>query len=320
MFEINAEKLSKEINDTLLHRNFVLRSGQYLAAYLMQHHRNLDAIQLIGRCMVHDMSKINNTEEFMALASIVEEIGDLKDEGHVLSEQQVNAIRLHWNNNSHHPEFYDSPDDMTDLDLLEMACDIHARSKQFKTDLIKYVELQQEQRFHFGKTHYFKLMNYCKRLVELTKDDDYSNIKDHFIPAELSLQDSTLLDLTKFDVRGFKDCIKADRLYLEKGVTPDFASTLYGIHLNDEQHTLVGNITILATGEVRYKVFENYRGNGYAREALCALKDSMFVKELFLNICKDNEKAIQVAVDAGFTLENPNTAADTLKFRLKKSE
>ena len=156
--------------------------------------------------------------------------------------------------------------------------------------------------------------------IELTKDDDYSNIKDHFIPTELSLQDSTLLDLTKFDVRGFKDCIKANRLYLEKGVTPDFASTLYGIHLNDEQHTLVGNITILATGEVRYKVFENYRGNGYAREALCALKDSMFVKELFLNICKDNEKAIQVAVDAGFTLENPNTAADTLKFRLKKSE
>ena len=47
MFEINAEKLSKEINDTLLHRNFVLRSGQYLAAHLMQHHRNLDAIQLI---------------------------------------------------------------------------------------------------------------------------------------------------------------------------------------------------------------------------------------------------------------------------------
>ena len=46
----------------------------------------------------------------------------------------------------------------------------------------------------------------------------------------------------------------------------------------------------------------------------------MFVKELFLNICKDNEKAIQVAVDAGFTLENPNTKADTLKFRLKKSE
>ena len=320
MFEINAEKLSKEINDTLLHRNFVLRSGQYLAAYLMQHHRNLDAIQLIGRCMVHDMSKINNTEEFMALASIVEEIGDMSDEGHVLSEQQKNAIKLHWKNNSHHPEFYDSPDDMTDLDLLEMACDIHARSKQFNTDLIKYLELQQEQRFHFGKTHYFKLLNYCKTLVNLTKDDDYSNIKDHFIPAELSLQDSTLLDLTKFNDSGFAESINSDRLYLEKGVTPDFASTLYEIHLNDEKHTLVGNITILATGELRYKIFENYRGNGYAKEALIKLKDAISLKELFINVCKGNEKAIQVAVDSGFNLENPNTKADTLRFRLKKSD
>ena len=71
MFEINAEKLSKEINDTLLHRNFVLRSGQYLASYLMQHGRNLDAIQLIGRCMVHDMSKIINTEEFKKIDTLV---------------------------------------------------------------------------------------------------------------------------------------------------------------------------------------------------------------------------------------------------------
>ena len=87
MFEINAEKLSKEINDTLLHRNFVLRSGQYLAAHLMSHNKNLDGIQLIGRCMVHDMSKIINTEEFMALASIVDDLGELSDEGHILSEK-----------------------------------------------------------------------------------------------------------------------------------------------------------------------------------------------------------------------------------------
>ena len=320
MFEINAEKLSKEINDTLLHRNFVLRSGQYLASYLMQHGRNLDAIQLIGRCMVHDMSKIINTEEFMALASIVDDLSELSDEGHVLSEKQRKAIELHWKNNSHHPEYYDNPNDMTDLDLLEMACDIHARSKQFKTDLMKYVELQQEKRYHFGKSHYKKLTYYCKILVVLTKEDDYSSIRDYFVPAELSLKDSTLEKLSAFNVSCYTDFVKTERLSLEKEGTPDFASTCYGIHLQDENHTKIGQITILATGEISYKIFENYTGNGYAQEALRKVKEIVFLRELYININKENEKAMQVAEEAGFKVDNPNTTSDILRFKLIRSE
>ena len=320
MFEINAEKLSKEINDTLLHRNFVLRSGQYLASYLMQHNRNLDAIQLIGRCMVHDMSKIINTEEFMALASIVDDLSELSDEGHVLSEKQKKAIELHWKNNSHHPEYYDSPDDMTDLDLLEMACDIHARSKQFNTDLAKYLELQQEQRYHFGKSHYKKLSYFCKILVVLTKEDDYSSIRDYFVPAELSLQDSTLEKLSAFNVSCYSDFVKTDRLFLEKGNTPDFASTVYGIHLQDGNNTKIGQITILATGEINYKIFENYKGNGYAQEALEKLKEVVMLRELYININRENEKAIQVAEASGFKMDNPNSKSDILRFKLIRSD
>jgi hypothetical protein len=320
MFEIDAEKLSKEINDTLLHRNFVLRSGQYLAAHLMHCNRNLDAIQLIGRCMVHDMSKIVNTEEFMALASIVDDLDELSDEGHVLSEKQRKAIELHWKNNSHHPEYYDSPDDMTDLDLLEMACDIHARSKQFHTDLLKYVKLQQEQRYHFGKVHYMKLHFYCKILTELTKDDDYSSIRDYFIPAELSLKDSTLEKLSAFRVGCYGDFFKSERLQFEKGDTPDFASTVYGLHLQDDHNTKIGQITILATGEISYKIFENYKGNGYAQEALKKLKEIVMLRELYININRENEKAIEVATEAGFKADNPNTKSDILRFKLIRSD
>ena len=147
MKKIDTVKLSKEMNDTLVHRACVMRSGEYLSRYLIHRNRSVDAIRLIGRCSVHDMSKIQNTEEFMLLASIVDQMDDMQNIKHVLSPEQVNAIKLHWKRNSHHPEYYDNPNDMSEMDLLEMACDCHARSKQYGTSLIEYITVQQELRF-----------------------------------------------------------------------------------------------------------------------------------------------------------------------------
>ena len=176
MRQIDTDKLSREMNDALIHRACVMRSGQYLARYLIHRNRSVDAIRLIGRCSVHDISKIQNTEEFMSLASIVDDIDSMQNINHVLSEEQTNAIKLHWSRNSHHPEYYDNANDMSDLDLLEMACDCHSRSKQFKTDLLEYINVQQELRFHFDSEHLSRLKAYCKALVELTKDDDYADV------------------------------------------------------------------------------------------------------------------------------------------------
>jgi len=169
MKTIDTEKLSREMNDTLIHRACVMRSGEYLARYLIYKNRSVDAVRLLGRCSIHDISKIQNTEEFMSLASIVDEIDTMHNIEHVLSAKQEEAIRLHRKRNSHHPEYYDSPNDMSELDLLEMACDCHARSRQYQTDLIAYIEIQQGLRFHFDNEHFRKLKSYCTALVELTK-------------------------------------------------------------------------------------------------------------------------------------------------------
>jgi hypothetical protein len=95
MKKIDTEKLSKEMNDTLVHRACVMRSGEYLSKYLIHRNRSVDAIRLIGRCSVHDISKIQNTEEFMSLASIIDQIVEMQDVSHELSPQQKEAIRLH---------------------------------------------------------------------------------------------------------------------------------------------------------------------------------------------------------------------------------
>ena len=76
MKNIDRIKLSKEIYDTILHRKCVLRSGMYLATYLEQHGDKELAHQLIDRCLVHDISKLEDTREFAALASIIDQSED----------------------------------------------------------------------------------------------------------------------------------------------------------------------------------------------------------------------------------------------------
>ncbi len=315
MKTIDTLKLSKEMNDTLVHRACVMRSGQYLSRFLIHRNRSVDAIRLIGRCSVHDMSKIQNTEEFMALASIVDEIGDMQNIEHVLSPEQINAIKLHWKRNSHHPEYYDSPNDMSEMDLLEMACDCHARSKQYGTDLIEYITVQQDLRFHFDKEHFRKLKSYCVALVEMTKDDNYVQYLNTDLGLSFDLRDATMRSLERFDEAGYDDYISTDRLFLTKENNPDFASVVYSINLRSD-NTEVGYISVKCNGVMEYKIYEGFRGNGFGPEALSRIIECTNMSELFMILKKDNLRSIDAIVSVGFVLVEQNDS--TVTYRYKK--
>lgn len=315
MRTIDTDKLSKEMNDALIHRSCVMRSGQYLARYLIHRNRSVDAIRLIGRCSVHDISKIQNMEEFMSLASIVDDIDSMHDITHVLSEEQTNAIKLHWSRNSHHPEYYDNSNDMSDLDLLEMACDCHARSKQFGTDLLDYINIQQDLRFHFDKEHLSKLRAYCCALVELTKNDDYADVLSGDKMLGFDFKDSTMKMLEKFDEECYVECLKTERLYLKKQDTSDFASVGYTINLR-EDNSEIGYISLKFNGYIEYKVYENYRGHNYGIEALAKFIEITSMSELLVNIKKDAIGTRKVAEELGFS--PVQVSENTITFKLKK--
>lgn len=318
MRNIDTEKLSKEINDTLVHRQCVMRSGNYLARYLIHMNRSVDAIRLIGRCQIHDMSKITNAEEFMALASIVDTIDELKDISYSPNQEQIEAKSIHWKRNSHHPEYYDSPNDMTDLDLMEMACDCHARSKQFGTDLMEYINVQQELRFHFDREHLRKLKIYCTALVTMAKDDDYASVLNPDNHLSFDLKDSTLAKLETFDDSEYPNSIKTDRLHLQKEDNSDFASIVYIVYTKDE-HERIGEISVKFNGYLEYKIYQSYLGNGFASEAVRAIIDNTKLKELLLSIRKDNEKGIELATELGFnrSYSTESSHVYVLKFNKK---
>jgi hypothetical protein len=51
-----------------------------------------------------------------------------------MEERVKQAVRHHVTSNRHHPEFHANPDDMSDIDLIEMVCDWTAMAQEFGED------------------------------------------------------------------------------------------------------------------------------------------------------------------------------------------
>lgn len=90
---------------------------------------------LIERAKVHDASKFG-PEERIPYVWLTEYHRRRKDgepfeypEG--VAEQVKLAIHHHMKANRHHPEFHANPNDMSDVDLIEMVCDWTAMAQEF---------------------------------------------------------------------------------------------------------------------------------------------------------------------------------------------
>ena len=146
-------KILSFIEDTILHKQYVLESGKLLSEYLIKNGEFDLALELLKRCAVHDNSK--NT---------------MKDPNASMDDFMKKAISIHWKNNRHHPEYYDNLNDMTLLDILEMACDCYSRSLQFGTDLLSFIEIRQKERFNMPEDIYELYKFYCTILVNEGKN------------------------------------------------------------------------------------------------------------------------------------------------------
>lgn len=94
--------------------------------------------ELLERAQVHDASKFG-PEERVPYIWLTEyhrcrwrNIPFTYPDG---MEEAVNrAVRHHVTSNRHHPEFHADPNEMTDVDLIEMVCDWTAMSLEFNQD------------------------------------------------------------------------------------------------------------------------------------------------------------------------------------------
>ena len=54
---------------------------------------------------------------------------------------------------------------LTKVDIMEMCCDWHARSTQYKTNFLEFVKKQQEIRFKFPEWMFAEVWHYCEVLA-----------------------------------------------------------------------------------------------------------------------------------------------------------
>ena len=151
--------------DTLIHKEYVKISCQKLAKYLESTGAVKHAQKLLERAKVHDNSKMSCEDELSALSRIINDKSSLMDASKQLSQIKLDAIKLHWKNNTHHPEHYKSCTDMSRLDVMEMCCDWHARSSQYNTNFLEFVKARQADRFHFPEWMFAEIWHYCKVLA-----------------------------------------------------------------------------------------------------------------------------------------------------------
>lgn len=163
---LDDEKVLKQIHDTMVHKQFVLKSCFLMAEHLYNEGQKDLALSLMQRAANHDNSKFNK-EELYNLALINDNNMSFINPNSKLDKENEKLIELHWKNNSHHPEHFENYDDMSELDIIEMVCDWHARSSEFGTDLMEFFETRQKNRFHFSDEQYNKIKNYCQIIILL---------------------------------------------------------------------------------------------------------------------------------------------------------
>lgn len=156
-----GELVRRHIEDTLTHKQFFIQSCFKMMDYLYDCNRYDDALELAKRCSVHDHSKFE-LEEVRLFIQLPSE-KDKKPNG-VLTAEQRELIRMHWSKNRHHPEFFTDYKEMCEIDILEMVCDWYARSLQFGTSFMNFVNTVPQKRFGFDDEFFETVLKYCNIL------------------------------------------------------------------------------------------------------------------------------------------------------------
>lgn len=163
--DFNLKEALAQLEDTTTHKCYLLKSCSKMAKYFLEQGDKDLALNLMLRASVHDISKFKHNE-FDALSKISNDMSCMTDAGQALSKAKEEAIKLHWANNPHHPEYWQDYRQMSELEIIEMVCDWHARSVQFGTDLLAFVKERQEKRFKFPEDIYEKILFYCNILLK----------------------------------------------------------------------------------------------------------------------------------------------------------
>ena len=179
---MQSEKLLKQLDDLLEHKQYILESCNKMSKWLFSQGKDELAFELLDRAIIHDNSKLE-TEELTNLSMICDSNDSLVNPNYEMTDFDKKCIELHWKHNRHHPEYFRDMSDMGEIDVIEMVCDWYARSKQLNTNFLEFVFTRQKNRFNFPDEMFKSITKYCYILSDNKKTDleGVDNMKQEFI-------------------------------------------------------------------------------------------------------------------------------------------
>lgn len=127
------------------------------------------ATELILRGQVHDQSKLASPEVEL-FAIVTPKLANCKygsEEYQKYLEEIRPALEHHYNNNSHHPQFYKNGiDDMSLLDIIEMFCDWYAAGKRHNNGNIRHSLDINKKRFNMSD----QLVNIMENTIDFVEE------------------------------------------------------------------------------------------------------------------------------------------------------
>lgn len=160
-----SEEILKDLDkvDALLkHIQGVQTNCIYLGKRLIRDGKNELGRILIANSLKHDHSKFFGTEwDFLSKNDI-----DESDAISLILRDQV--IKQHNHTNPHHPEYWGGVKNMPSVYIAEMVCDWKARSSEFGSDLVNWIEEVATKRFEFDMEDEVgeKIKYYLSLLIE----------------------------------------------------------------------------------------------------------------------------------------------------------
>jgi Family of unknown function (DUF5662) len=113
-------------------------------------------VELIARGQIHDNSKFYGVE-WLYLHP------DVKEHNPAMFKS---AVLEHITHNDHHPEFYGSIHEMPEINLMELTCDICARSHEFGNDVNDWLEEKAFIKYNFNKkSDAYDIIHYTSNLL-----------------------------------------------------------------------------------------------------------------------------------------------------------
>ncbi|MCR5482831.1 MAG: hypothetical protein K6E99_00260 [Bacilli bacterium] len=237
------------------------------------------------------------------MASIVDSIDNLHDVNYVPTPEVLKGKEIHCKNNDHHFPFFEDPNDMNADQAAEQVVDCHARSKQFGTDGAAVFLDKECKRVGLCKSNYDRTMRLAELIDKLAKDDDYQDIINQKIDVGFNFDDRMVSCLENFNIENFTECINTERLFMFQKMNTDFATICYELRLK-ENNSLIGYIKIKAYGEIDYKIYHNYKEQGFLLEGLIGLLSICDMNYLYCEIKKTNEIAQRCFDMLGFARED----------------